>query len=125
MIALDASALLAFLFRERGCGRVAAHIDEACLSTVNLSEVLGRFARDGLDTHDAARRIAATTIEIALFSAHHAQLAAELLPIARPLGLSLGDRACLALAQSRGVPAVTADRAWSRLDIDVELIMIR
>jgi PIN domain nuclease of toxin-antitoxin system len=125
VIALDASALLAFLFRERGCRRVAELIDEACLSTVNLSEVLGRFARDGMDVHEAARRISATTIEIVPFSAHHAQSAAELLPLARPLGLSLGDRACLALAHARDVPAVTADRAWRELDVGIELIVIR
>jgi PIN domain nuclease of toxin-antitoxin system len=125
MIALDASALLAFLFRERGSRHVAEVIDEACLSTVNLSEVLVRFARDGMNVHEATRQIAATTIEIVSFSAHHAQLAAELLPVARPLGLSLGDRACLALAQARDVPAVTADRAWRKLDVGIELIVIR
>jgi ribonuclease VapC len=125
MIALDASALLAYLYRERGCARVGELIDEACISTVNLSEVLGRFARDGLKVHEVARRIASTAIEIVPFSSHHAQLAAELLPTARPLGLSLGDRACLALALSRRIPAVTADRAWAKLTLEVEVVVVR
>ena len=67
MIALDASALLAFLFRERGYKRVAEVVEYSCLSTVNLSEVLGRFVRDGHDSKEVLARIAATTIEIVPF----------------------------------------------------------
>ena len=55
MTVLDASALLAFLFRETGHEQVAAALDSACLSTVNLSEVLGRFARDDVVERDLDR----------------------------------------------------------------------
>jgi PIN domain nuclease of toxin-antitoxin system len=125
MIALDASAFLAFLFREPGHAQVAAVIESACLSTVNLSEVIGRFVRDGHDARAVLRRLTATAIEIVPFTAADAALAASLVPATRPVGLSLGDRACLALALTRGIPALTADRTWTRLDTGVEIQVIR
>lgn len=68
MIALDASALLAFLFREEGAERVAAHLSDSCLSAVNLAEVIGRFVRDGHDAHEVLARLAATETELVLFT---------------------------------------------------------
>ena len=111
MIALDASALLAFLYREKGEERVAAVADEACISAVNLSEVLGRFARDGHDPVEVLGRIESTALEIVPFGTQQATLAAALVPATSARGLSLGDRACLALAASRGIAALTAGRA--------------
>ncbi len=125
MIALDASALLAFLFRETGHEQVANHINNCCISTVNLSEVIGRFTRDGHDAEAVLQRITATNMEIVLFSASQAMLAARFLPQTRSLGLSLADRACLALAYSRGIPALTADRVWQQADVGVKIISIR
>ncbi len=125
MIALDASALLAFLFRESGHERVAAYINDSCMSAVNLSEVIGRFARDGHNAQTALRKITATNIEIVPFSANQAALSAAFLPQTRSLGLSLADRACLALAFSRGIPALTADQTWQQSDVGVEIIVIR
>lgn len=115
MIVLDASALLAYLFREPGHERVAGVMDDACISAVNLSEVIGRFVRDGHDGDEVRRRIAGLSIEVVPFGAPDAALAASLLTRTRRLGLSLGDRACLALALARGVVALTADGDWKRL----------
>jgi len=125
MIALDASALLAFLFREEGHERVSPLIENACLSAVNLSEVLGRFARDGHDVQKVFKRLLSSTIEIVPFGAEDAALAASILPKTQSLGLSIGDRACLALAIVRGIPALTADRTWAGLDVGVEVRLIR
>jgi PIN domain nuclease of toxin-antitoxin system len=125
MIALDASALLAFLFREQGGPRVGEAIGAACISAVNLSEVLARFARDGHDPAAVAERVAAGGLEVVPFTREHAALAARLVPVTRRLGLSLGDRACLALALSRRVGALTADRAWARLKVGVEIEVLR
>ena len=125
MIALDASALLAFLFREAGHEAVAEVIDESCISTVNLSEVIGRFVRDGHDGHLVRLRLKASAIELVPFSAEDAALAAVLLPCTRPLGLSLGDRACLALGAARGIPVMTADRVWKDVDCGVTVNLIR
>jgi PIN domain nuclease of toxin-antitoxin system len=125
MIALDASALLAFLFREDGHEQVGELLGTARMSAVNLSEVIGRFVRDGHDAPVVLRRLTATGIEILPFAAADAALAASLVPATRPLGLSLGDRACLALALAKHIPAVTADRTWARLKIGVEIRVIR
>ena len=125
MIALDASALLALLFAEPGHEQVAAVIDDCCLSSVNLAEVASRFARDGHDPVAAVSQIADSGIEIVPFLADDAAMTAMLDPPTRRAGLSLGDRACLALALARGIPAMTADRAWARLDLDIEVQLIR
>ena len=125
MIVLDASALLAYLFREAGHDRVGPLIETACMSAVNLSEVIGRFVRDGHDSRTVLQRLTSTTIEMCPFAPADAALAASLVPATQPLGLSLGDRACLALALARRIPAVTADRSWARLKIGVPVQVIR
>ena len=125
MIALDASALLAFLFREAGHEQVGSLIEDSCLSAVNLSEVIARFVRDGHDAPTVLHRLTSTTIEIVPFATADAALAASLVPETRRLGLSLGDRACLALALTRKIPAVTADRTWARLQIGVDIQVVR
>ncbi|MDT8439796.1 MAG: type II toxin-antitoxin system VapC family toxin [Wenzhouxiangellaceae bacterium] len=125
MNVLDASALLAFLFRERGHDVVEPFIRNGCIGSVNLSEVLGRFSRDGHDPQAAFQRLQASPIEIVPFGRGHAVLAAALEPRTRALGLSLGDRACLALAIERKCPVLAADRVWSELDVPIEIIQIR
>ena len=125
MIALDASALLAFLYREKGAERVAEVADEACISAVNISEVLGRFARDGHDPIEVMSQIELTQLEIVPFDTQQAALAAALVPDTSAHGFSLGDRACLALAASRGIPALTADRAWAGLEFGIPIRLIR
>lgn len=125
MTVLDASAMLALLLREPGHERVTAVLADCCLSTVNLSEVLGRFERDGHDTEALRLKIQSLPVEIVAFEAVDASAAASLIPATRSLGLSLGDRACLALARSRGIPAMTADRAWAQLQVDIEIRVIR
>jgi PIN domain nuclease of toxin-antitoxin system len=125
VIALDASALLAYLFRETGHEIVAEKIGESCISTVNLSEVISRFARDGHNPWSVLHQIKQSTVETVPFLAEDAALAAALVPTGRPLGLSLGDRACIALALSRKIPAYTADRIWTQLKVEISIQIIR
>jgi PIN domain nuclease of toxin-antitoxin system len=125
MLVLDASAYLACLFRETGHDLVAPRLRECCLSTVNLAEVIGRFTRDGHDASVVAPRLIAAVREIVPFSEGQAILTATLLPVTRSLGLSLGDRACLALALVRRCPVLTADRSWAKLKLAVEIHIIR
>lgn len=125
MIALDASALLALLFRETGHEMVSEKLNESCISAVNLAEVLGHFSRDGHDPRKVFGRIMQSPVEVVPFLSEDAALTAALMPAARPLGLSLGDRTCLALALSRKIPAYTADRMWAKLEIDIEIRIIR
>ncbi len=125
MIALDASALLALLFREPGHERVAAALSTCCMSAVNLAETLGRFARDGKPTADLWSRLQASGVDWVPFDSEQARLAAELLPKTQGHGLSLGDRACLALAMTRRIPAMMADRSWANLELGVAVTVIR
>ncbi len=125
MIAIDASALLAFLFRETGHEKVGGRLPESCLSTVNLAEVLGRFTHDGHDPLRILDQLRRTGLEIVPFVEEQAAMAAALLPLVRSKGLSLGDRACLSLAASRRIPALTADRAWAGLRVGIEISLIR
>jgi len=126
MIVLDASALPAYLFRETGHRSVEKYVESACISTVNLSEVAGRFIRDGIDVGLFIQEIQKTSIEIVPFTQAHALYAAKLIPQTQRYGLSLGDRACLALAKERQLSVLTADTVWSDLaDINVDVIQIR
>jgi PIN domain nuclease of toxin-antitoxin system len=124
-IALDASALLAFLFGEDGHDEVAGVIEGSAISSVNLAEVISRFARDGHNADQVFQQIAGSGIEIVPFHGEDAALVAALTPSTREFGLSLGDRACLALALRHGVPAMTADQVWARLDLPLEIHVIR
>ncbi len=124
MVVLDASALLAYLFKETGYERVAQYIENSCISTVNLSEVAGRLVRDGIDAGLLMQQIQCTAIEIVPFSQTHALYAANFIPQTQRYGLSLGDRACLGLAKEKQLAVLTADTVWSQLT-DVEIILIR
>lgn len=128
---LDASAFLAYLRDEPGADEVADAIaGGAAISTANLAEVLSRAADRGADPQRLARQLTerglldgAIAVE-PLVAADSVEIA-RLRPLARGHGLSLADRACLALAKRLGLPAVTADTAWSRLDLPIELRPIR
>jgi len=117
MMVLDASALIAFLFDEPGAEKVRPEVRKGLLSTVNLAEVLGRIARDGKQIDNLSAALAVTLGEIVALTADQARLAAQLLPLTRSHGLSLGDRCCLGLAIERGLPVLTADRTWSTLSL--------
>jgi ribonuclease VapC len=123
---LDSSAILATLLGEPGKDEVDAMISDAVTSAVNISEVVGYYARNG--TPDAAIRQALTRLKLEVFAFDEEQAfaAGALVPSTRAAGLSLGDRACLALARSRRAPAVTADRKWldvaSAVGVEVRLI---
>jgi ribonuclease VapC len=125
VIVLDASALLALLFEEPGHERVAVAADGACVSTVNLAEALTRVVRGGQLVASVLERLEVYDIEWVPFSDFHAAEAAMLWPDTSRAGLSLGDRACLALAIERSLPVLTADRAWAGLGLPVEVVLIR
>ncbi len=122
---LDASALLSLLLDEPGRQHVEPAIDHACISTVNLAEVYRRLVRDGHDIAGILARLDALPIEWVAFSDVHAAKAGELWRSTRQAGLSLGDRACLALAIERALPVLTADRAWAGLALPIDIQLIR
>jgi ribonuclease VapC len=122
---LDASALLALLNAEAGAQVVEEHLDGAVVSSVNWCETYAKLRQAGIDGDALVAGFAETGIEVVPFDADDARLAGELAGVTRVAGLSLADRACLALARRHGVPAVTADRSWLSLDVDIEVVGIR
>ena len=109
---LDASALLAYLHDEPGADAVDAVLAESLMSTVNWSEVVQKSLERGVDTQGLREDVEALGLRIEAFTGEDAECAARLWPATRKLGLSLGDRACLALGRRLRVPVLTADRAW-------------
>jgi ribonuclease VapC len=128
---LDASVLLAFAYNEPGADRLDhAFRTGARTSTVNWAETLSRMVDRGEAVDDALRRLrlqiaAVGTIEVVPFTESHAREAARLHPATRHLGLSLADRACLALGRLHRLPVLTTDRAWRSLHISVRIEVIR
>lgn len=112
-VVLDASALVALLRLEPGWEKVEAMLDGAVISTVNLAEVVGFLARKGATEETIRAVLARVAIEREGFDDELALHAGLLEPLTRVAGLSLGDRACLALADRLGLPAITTDRAWA------------
>jgi PIN domain nuclease of toxin-antitoxin system len=113
------------LLAEPGAERVASVLQQALLSTVNLAEVHTRLLRLGEPSNLAWDRIAELPCEVCPFSRQQSRIAAELVAVTRPLGLSLGDRACLALAIERSARAYTTDREWRKLSLSTEIELIR
>jgi ribonuclease VapC len=109
---LDSSAVLALLLAEPGADIVQAALPGALLGTVNLAEIISKLCERGMPAELARTAVETLGVEIIGFDADQACLAGALRPLTREAGLSLGDRACLALARQKGFPAITADVAW-------------
>ncbi|MBK6768200.1 MAG: type II toxin-antitoxin system VapC family toxin [Ardenticatenales bacterium] len=125
LVVLDASALLALLLAEPGAARVAALLPDATVSAVNLSEVVAKLAEHGMPAAAIRTSIDSLNLDVRDFDARTAFEAGLLRPSTKALGLSLGDRVCLALARELGLPAITTERAWASADVGVAVEVIR
>ena len=112
---VDASAILAAILGEPGGDSVFDMLDEAVVSTVNVAEVYTYAATRNLPTEAIDAFFADTGIAMISFDPAQAVAAGQLASITRKAGLSLGDRACLALAKLRNAEVLTADRPWQKL----------
>lgn len=122
---LDSSAILAALWREPGGDRVAARLRRGLVSAVNMVEVLTRLIDRGVGPDAAELTLGALGLRVVDFDAAQGRVAAALRPATRKAGLSLGDRACLALGQREEKPVLTADRSWEGLEVGVRIELIR
>jgi PIN domain nuclease of toxin-antitoxin system len=100
-------------------------VSGACIGAVNLSEVIARLFDAGFDANWIEAALSPFDLDVVPFDHEQSLLAGGLRPLTRHRGLSLGDRACLALAKHLGRPAITADRAWADLDCGVPIEVIR
>jgi PIN domain nuclease of toxin-antitoxin system len=125
---LDASALIAFLHDEPGSDAVVDAIAEtAAVSVVNWAETLSKVAADGGDPQEIADSLQASDSPLTLEPLTDADCVeiARLRPLTKARGLSLADRACLALAKRLDIPVVTADREWGNLNLGITVQLIR
>jgi ribonuclease VapC len=114
---LDSSAILAVINLEPGYEMVEPILSRSFTSSVNLAEVLTKLVERGIPLSSALDNCMKLGLTVRDFDVRQAEIVAELRPQTKHLGLSLGDRACLALAISENCPAVTADRNWKKTKV--------
>jgi len=125
-VVLDASALLALLNREPGAEKLTdAILGIAVCSAVNLAEVHGKLIMQGMSERDAWRAALSPLGKSIEFTTEDAWATGNLIAQTRALGLSLGDRTCLALGMKLGAPVYTADRSWKKLLLPISIHVIR
>jgi PIN domain nuclease of toxin-antitoxin system len=113
---LDASAVLCLLQEEKGAERVARALPAAVIGAVNYSEVISKLVESGIDEATADGLMDTLQLTVIPFDRSQARLAGALRATTRRLGLSLGDRACLALAGTEGAIALTCERVWTKFE---------
>ena len=124
-VVLDASALIAFLRRETGADKVQASLSDAIISAVNLSEVLAKATELPGGFEAAKLALQGLPLRVVAFDEEQGVIAAGLRPVTRALGLSLGDRCCLALGLVQELPVMTTDREWSKLRLGIQIHLLR
>ncbi|WP_374575863.1 type II toxin-antitoxin system VapC family toxin [Phenylobacterium sp.] len=124
-LVLDASAVLAWIEAEPGGEDVGERLADCVISAVNLAEVVAKLIDRGVEPAGAVEIVRAAAFHVEPFDEGLALEAGALRGRTRRHGLSLGDRACLALARREGAAALTADRAWGAVDVGVEVRLIR
>jgi PIN domain nuclease of toxin-antitoxin system len=124
-VLLDASALIAYLDGEPGSENVPATTGEAVISAVNYAETVSILTTRGIDATTIRLQLSLIVIDVLDFDPETAETTGLMIAATKSMGLSLGDRACLATARHTGLPAMTADRSWSNVDVGVEVRLIR
>lgn len=125
-IVLDSSVLLALLNHEPGADKLPPELlRDATSSTVNLAEVQTKLVREGVNPDEAWENTLSPISEAIPFTEEQAKIAGSLVAQTRLLGLSMGDRACLALGIVLNAPIYTADRSWKGLKLGVRIHVIR
>jgi len=125
-IILDASALLAVISGEPGAEKLTPDLlARAVASAVNLAEVQSKLVSRGWTSDQAWEDATSPVREVVSFDESQARIAGDLVTLTRNIGLSLGDRACLALGITLNAPVYTAEKAWKILKINVKVHLIR
>jgi ribonuclease VapC len=122
---LDASAVLCLLQEEKGAERVAEALPDSMIGAVNYSEVVAKLVEAGLDEVIVDSLIDKLQLNVIPFDRIQARLAGSLRSSTRKFGLSLGDRACLALAAAESATALTCERIWTKFEAPCKVETLR
>lgn len=123
---LDASAMLAIIQHEKGADYMTDEImANAVMSTVNLAEVQSKLVKNGYDPKYAWLDSTSMLQSEEPFTSDQARIAGDLMAQTANYGLSLGDRACLALAISLNAPIYTTEKLWQKLKLGIKIHVIR
>jgi ribonuclease VapC len=122
---LDASAILCVFFNENRAAAVEALLDNAIVSAVNYAEAVSKLHERNVEASTITAILESFPAAIIDFDSEQAIATAALRNATRSRGLSLGDRACLALAASRGATAVTTDKAWKDFEQIARVLVVR
>lgn len=125
MIVADSSAFIALVNKETGWETLEPYADEIAMSAVNICESISSLRDKSIPDVKVSALIATLVTEIIAFDESQASMAADLRKITKPYGLSLGDRACIALGMKRKLPIFTADKIWAELKLDADIRLIR
>lgn len=125
-IVLDASAILAIIFQERGAERLTDDImDHSVIGTVNLAEVQSKLIKKGFDPEEAWESALSLVTAAEPYTSEQARIAGDLITKTEKYGLSLGDRSCLALAIALKAPVYTTEQIWRNLKLGIPIHVIR
>jgi len=116
-LVIDSSAILALIFREKGSEAIAPLLPGSLMSAVNVAEVFSKLSEKGLLTDERVSNFYKLELNITDFDTEQSRKAAELRGLTMHLGLSLGDRCCLALAILQNATAITTDRTWEAFEL--------
>ena len=124
-IVFDSSAILALLKIESGHEIVSKNLEQAVVSSVNFCEVVTFLSKKTTKQDEMIKFLTETFDCIEDFNIEQAIIAGSFIKITKDYGLSLGDRACLALAKYKNIPVLTADKSWSKLNLGIKIKLIR
>ena len=125
-IIFDASAVIGLFAKEKGVEVIKKHSRNAIISSVNISEVYKYcIDKQNLTTEECRNIMTISGIKIINFDEKQALIAASIYPQTKALGLSLGDRACIALALEKHYPVLTCDKIWEKVDLNIKFIIVR
>ncbi|KGF73765.1 twitching motility protein PilT [Neosynechococcus sphagnicola sy1] len=124
-VVLDASALLAYLKAEPGGDLVDGVLAESVISSVNWAEVIQKSIAASVNVDGMLDDLEALGLVVEPFTPEDGEMAGRLWEQTRQAGLSLGDRACLSLGLRLGVNVLTADHAWTALNLSLDMQVIR
>jgi PIN domain nuclease of toxin-antitoxin system len=123
-IVFDSSAILALLKMESGHEIVSKNLEQAVVSSVNFCEVVSFLSKKTQKQDEMIKFLTETFDCIEDFNIEQAIIAGSFISVTKDYGLSLGDRACLALAKYKNIPVLTADKAWTKLNLGIKIKLI-